>query len=205
MKGQTGFTCPYCHITLKTERGAKKHSCKKKQMADELGSDVMRSAYKLWAFWFIYNGFGKNTDRTTNDFRRSPYFNYFCDLAASIQNVWMFDKNDYVAWLCQKRIPATQWSDKTLIGRYKKEIHVRGKGLERAALTLEAVMLWCLEKDVPIKDFFRKFPPNDFLLWLESGKMSPWFLLTAPDRDALIDRLSDPQINKMLDHINMDY
>lgn len=205
MKGQTGYTCPYCHRTLKTESGAKKHSCPKKQMADELGNDVIRAAYKMWSFWYLYNKFGKYKDRSTNDFRASPYFHYFCTLAESIKDVWMFDRNDYVVWLCQKNIPAKQWGDKTLIVRYKKDIHVRGKGLERAALSLEAAMLWCLEKEVPLGEFFQKFPTNDFLMWLESGKMSPWFLLTAPDRDALIDRLTDPQINKMLSHLNMDY
>lgn len=205
MKQQTGYTCSYCHLTLKTESGYRRHSCKKKKIADELGTDVVRTAYKLWSFWFLYNKFSKKRERTAHEFRSSPYFSYFCTLAESIKGVWMFDKNDYVIWLCQKRVPARDWGDKTLIERYKREIQVRGKGLERAALTLEAAMLWCIERDLPLTKFFSEFPTNDFLLWLESGKMSPWFLLTAPGRDVLIERLTDAQIRKMLEYVNMDY
>lgn len=205
MKPQTSYTCPYCNLVLKTERGARRHSCKKKQIADELGTDVVRTAYKLWNFWCLYNKFGKKRERTGHEFRSSPFFAYFCTLAESIQGIWMFDKNDYVVWLCQKRVPASAWGDKTLIERYKKEIHVRGEAMKRMALSLEAAMIWCLERDLPITEFFSKFPTNDFLLWLESGKMSPWFILTAPNRDVLIERLTDAQIRKMLQHINMDY
>ena len=64
---------------------------------------------------------------------------------------------------------------------------------------------WAVETGEHWTDFFRKVAPAQATLWIKSGRISPWILLTASSAECLLERLSEEQNVIMIQSIEYGF
>lgn len=200
-----GHACRYCSKEYKTERGLTNHSCRNMEIAAEYGDMEMLKTYELFAFWFQYNGFSKKKPKGFDEFLKSPYFREFVEMNAAIKGVYMFNKKDFIVWLSENKIPINKWSKNSVVERYKAEHNRRGRGLDHFNKTIENMVLWCDIKNYEYQHFFENISVNEAMLWLKSGKLSPWYFLLTDKINLLWSRMTEAQLEHMLTFIDIDY
>lgn len=199
------YSCKFCIKEYKTQRGLDNHVCRNMEIAAEYGDLEMLKTYELFAFWFQYNGFSKKKAKTFNEFLKSPYFKEFVKMNAAIKGVYMFNKKDFVVWLSENKIPIDHWARNSIIERYKTDHDRRGRGLDHFNKTIENIVLWCDIKNYAYHQFFEHISVSDAMLWLQSGKLSPWYFLNTDKINLLWARMSEAQLEFMLSFIDIDY
>jgi len=200
------MTCKFCSKTYKTDKGFQNHKCRNRDIAGSVSDTDLWVAYDLFNFWFKYNGFSKvKAGKNYDQFLKSPYFGYFIELMKMVSDVYIADPHDLVMWLSDNQIPAKSWAYESTISRYKAVQNKRGTGMERAIRTLESMTMFCDQKEIDLGSFFAVITVPEALRWIESGRLSPWVFLNTPKADDLFSRISNRDITRLANFIDVKY
>ncbi len=201
-KGQ--FTCSYCTSTFKTEEGSKRHRCKRKAIAEDIGTAGLRRSYALFDFWFMYGGFSKKP-KSMAEFQQSPYFDVFVNLDRKATSIYLGSALEYLRWLTDKRVPARDWLADRMIERYREDV-AKGEDAVKAVIrSLEVAARHCDSKGIPISEFFGIVTPGELSSALEVGKISPWLLVTTGKLDDVLARMDEPNLERLSMIFDADY
>jgi hypothetical protein len=198
------FECDYCSATFKTKSGLNRHMCKKKALAQDIGDLNVRNAYKLFSFWYTYNGF-RNHSKTYPEFLKSPYFSKFIEVTEYVSSVYLPNGREYVRWCVDNNISTYDWvKDKTL-KRYQVDYNKKNEPVSSAIRSLEAIATWCEQKEIPIEEFFKSIKPTEALIWIQNGRLNPWVLFSTGASDVLLNKFSEDQLVIMNETLDLDY
>jgi hypothetical protein len=186
----TAMSCPYCSATFKTEKGASRHRCQKRQFAEEAGSASLMRAFVLFDFWFRYNGFGKKA-KTMAEFRKSPYFKTFVRLDERATKIYLGSAMEYLRWLSDKRIPSDAWFADETAAKYRSDVARSEDAGTAVVRSLENMASFCDRRGADISDFFSVVKAGELSTMIDTGRVSPWVLVSTRKLDQLIDRADD--------------
>ena len=198
------LSCEFCGSTFKTEKGASNHSCEKKKIAGDIGTNGIRKAYDLFDYWFTLNMFSKK-GKSKKEFFKSPYFKTFVDLVKYLDGNYVPSGKVYVEWLSRKRIASRDWCKDSTLDRFRKETSRSEDAVELTLKTLEKMAMRCDDCDAHISEFFDTMRPGDIIQWIRNGKMTPWVLLMTDKADEVLSLMNDEQLELLDAIIDLNY
>ncbi len=192
--------CTFCNKTVKD---IVSHSCRLKDRylnRDTLNARIAFNSYKI--FWSI----SYNRKLPDNDsFDKSPLYNDFVKFADFTIKTNIYKPDEYVKYLVKNQIKLVEWTKEQLYLKYVRTV-VRtesyDRAIERSIIFMDKI---AQTNNIKINDFFNHVSPSDIIIWLETGRVSPWVLFNCESGRNLINSFDTEQINIMENIVDYRY
>lgn len=198
------LTCTFCTKVFKYEAFFLKHMCTKKQRFIDRDEKHVKLAF--WIYQRFYEIACKGRKQQTYDqFAASQFYLAFTRFGKYIHEINAVSPQAFVDFLIRTQVPVDRWTSPPVYEVYLRELNKKESAdaaLERNFLLMQQ---WSVETGREWTDFFREVPPALAVLWIRSGRISPWVLYTAPSAAELFARLSDEQMTLIQQALDPDF
>ncbi|RYD85318.1 MAG: hypothetical protein EOP84_02885 [Verrucomicrobiaceae bacterium] len=193
VEGETVYTCEHCKRAYRTEGGFLNHMCAQKQRY--MDRDLKHVKLGFFVYQRFYDISYKSTKpRTYDNFSKSQFYAAFVRFARYLLDINAVNPTGFVDFLLKMGLPIDKWQSPVVYDTYLRELVKRESSdaaLERNFLLMEH---WASESGEVWTDFFRKVQPARAVLWIRSGRISPWVIYTADSADELFTRFTPEQM-----------
>lgn len=193
------FTCQFCNKQLLTETGLINHICEQKRRYLHRDNKTEKLAF------IVYQHFLRVSLRQTasqTNFARSRLYAAFVRFARHLMSLEVSNPLAFVDFLLRIEQPIDRWTKPEIYARYIRELNKNETPLEAIERNFMLMEQWAISTGENWRDFFRRIPPPQAVLWIIGGRISPWLLLTASSATDLTKRLNAEQgqmIDKAID------
>lgn len=202
------YKCHFCDKEYKREDTILTHKCLKRDRYNDRDSRQMREAFRIYMQFMTFNRLSmKKSVEPLMHFIKSRYFNDFYDFAGYILQKDILNKEEFITNIITTGKTVFEWTlDKTreewVINCIRNE-HPR-RAIERS---IPALIEWGEITNSEWNTFFENVSTERAILWLETGKISPWLLYIADPESGnkLLNRFSDSEFEYMFRFIDPTY
>src|SRR6056300_507777 len=167
------YKCEYCGNGYMREKTLAAHMCEKKRRA--LQKNEKRVQLGLYAFQRFYKlSAGTKKEKTYEDFCNSQYYNAFVKFGSFINNVRPLYPEKYIDHVVTSRVKLDHWCRDELYENYATELVLKEDMEVAVRRSIDTMMEWGQEKEVPWNDYFRYVSLNRSVRDIKDGKISPW-------------------------------
>jgi len=199
MKIDKPFICEYCGSGYVKEKTLAVHMCEKKRRA--LQKNEKRVQLGLYAFQRFYKlSAGTKKEKTYEDFCNSQYYNAFVKFGSFINNVRPLYPEKYIDHVVTSRVKLDHWCRDELYENYATELVLKEDMEVAVRRSIDTMMEWGQEKEVPWNDYFRYVSLNRSVRDIKDGKISPWLVLNCKTGKEMLSKFNDEQL-EMIFHI----
>ena len=202
------FTCRFCDKEFKREGSLITHKCIKRDRYNERESRPMREAFRLYMMFMEAHKLSmKKNEEPLMQFIKSRYFNDFYDFGQYILSHDILNKEQFIKMILTSGKPVYEWkSQKTYeewVIKCIREEHPR-RGIERS---INALVEWGVATENDWTDFFEECSTERAILWVETGKISPWLIYVASPESGnkLLNRFSNSELEYISKFIDPKY
>lgn len=202
------FKCRFCDKEFKRENTVITHACVKRDRYNDRESRLMREAYKLYMMFMEAHHLAmKKTEEPLMQFIKSRYFNDFYDFAEYILANDILNKERFIKEILTSGKTVYEWKSHKVYEEWVikciREEHPR-RGIERS---INALVEWGNVTDNDWCTFFENVSTERAILWIETGKISPWLLYVAEPESGnkLLNRFSDSELGYLIKFIDPTY
>lgn len=197
------LTCQFCKKTFKHSSKFLNHMCEKKSR--HLNKDDRSVYFGFMAYkHFIIKSCSvlKRKDPSYEDFCKSDMYKSFVEFGKYILSINAINPMGFVDFLIKTQSPMRIWTLPNTYELYVRELNkteTPDVALERNFLLMQQ---WAIENNEDWKEFFRKVSPSKAVLWIKSGRISPWLLFSSSSSGQMLSRLNSEQteiINELID------
>lgn len=204
--GKLSLKCDFCDYIFSTEKRLYVHMCEKKRRFMCRQDKPVKMALRMFQYFHEKHGSNRSNKKVDADkFDRSSYYIVFVKFAK-----WLIDMNalnpyGYMDWLISNHQVVDRWCNVSLYEMYLLEqvkIENPITAVERNLVLMEH---WAVSCGEPWVDFFKKVSPMQAILWIKSGRLSPWVFFTASTAKFMFERFSPEQIEIVDKSIDYDF
>jgi len=196
--------CDFCENYFDTEIKLYNHLCDKKRKFQQREDKKVRLGFLL--FQQFCKRKGNKTIPTIEKFESSNLYSSFVGFSTYLHKIHAINPIGFLDFLLSANIGINNWKQDKYYQRYVREmnkIEDPYKAVERNILLMQQ---WSLQTEEHWTEFFRKVAPPQAVLWIQSGRLSPWMLFSCPESSAeMLKRMSEEQINIINDVIDSKY
>lgn len=193
------YVCEYCGSGYVKEKTLFAHMCEKKRRA--LQKNEKRVQLGLYAFQRFYKlSAGTKKEKTYEDFCNSQYYNAFVKFGSFINNVRPLYPEKYIDHVVTSRVKLDHWCRDELYENYATELVLKEDMEVAVRRSIDTMMEWGQEKEVPWNDYFRYVSLNRSVRDIKDGKISPWLVLNCKTGKEMLSKFNDEQL-EMIFHI----
>ncbi|AUS02593.1 hypothetical protein NVP2275O_012 [Vibrio phage 2.275.O._10N.286.54.E11] len=190
-----GFQCGFCNKVYKRESTLISHKCKAKTRLLAKDTRQGRIALEIWITFRDYNRIKYKKGKTKWEcFMGSSEYNSFMDFAAYLIDTNIIKQDEFIEELIKQSVPIKKWSTHATRQNWIQTVVRRehpDTGIERSLNTIQD---WAEDYETEWTNFFKEVSVGKALLWIETGKISPWILHTAGTFNALLNRMNDQDL-----------
>ena len=190
-------SCEFCTRTFSNEKYLINHSCEKKRRWLQRESPYVRFGFLAWNRFYTLSS-KTSVDKKYSSYREfidSQFYIAFVKFGRHIIDLDAIDPAKFIDYVIKANIPIDKWCHDFVYEQYVRELtrkELPEKALERNILLMQQ---WSHETAEPWQDFFRKLNTNQAIVWLQSGRISPWILYNAKSAEEFFLRCSPEQLN----------
>jgi len=192
----SSYTCEYCQSKFTREKTLMIHMCEKKRryiMKDEKHVMIGLTAFNKF-FQFVQKN---NTNKTYDEFAKSPYYNAFVKFGSFVNNTNPLYPEKFLDWIVKSGVKLDHWCRDELYEKYVLElIHTENvdTALERS---IKNMTEWATKNNSSWDHYFKYVSSNRAVYDIKDGKISPWLLLNCESGKKLLSELLDEQLNSI--------
>lgn len=202
------FKCHFCDKEYKREETVLTHKCVKRDRYNDRDSRQMREAFRIYLQFMKFNHFTMKKDvEPLMHFVKSKIFNDFYDLAGYVLQNDILEREGFITNIITTGKPVYEWmTNKTLeawVQSVVRDEHPR-RAIERS---IPALIEWAEITGNEWNSFFDNCSTERAILWIETGKISPWLIYVAPPTSGnkLLQRFSDTELEYVFRFIDPTY
>lgn len=187
-KLQNKWTCGFCSKEFAKEQTLITHSCVRRNRENEKTSPHIRIAFQLFEkFWSRTT---RRKDISWEDFATSRYYNDFAKVGMFFVDTNPINPIAFMNYLITSDTKIDRWSKKETYRKYLESM-LRNETPDAAiGRNLRLMGDWAEENNEDWRDFFDKVSPNRAVMWLESGRLSPWMIYLCDKSNAMLGRFN---------------
>lgn len=193
-EGISVFTCLHCGRAFQAERSLMRHMCAQKQRYLDRDEKHVKLAFMIFRrFWAL--NYKSAKEKSYDDFSKSQFYTAFVKFARYLLDINAVNPNGFVEFILKMGLPIDKWHSPVVYDTYLRELVKRETAqaaLERNFLLMEH---WAADTGEAWTDFFRRVEPGRAVLWIRSGRISPWVMYTADSADDLFGRFTPEQMS----------
>jgi hypothetical protein len=201
---QTEFRCEFCKKTFVRERSFVLHMCEKKQRW--LDRDQKFFTIAFVAFSRFYEICYKSSrKKTTSDFIDSRFYTDFIKFGRHLNNINALEPEGFIEYLIRGNIKLRDWTKEHYYNEWVRNL-TRKESWEKAfERNMLLIFQWSQEENKEVTSFFKEVNTNLAVKWIQTGRLSPWILYTAPSAQILFDRLNEDQLKMIEQWVDPKY
>lgn len=189
--------CEFCKRSFTKELSLVNHSCEKKRRWFQRDEPHARFGFLAWNRFYELNHFGKKTEFKSNyrNFIDSQYYNAFIKFGIHIRDLNAVEPAKFIDYVIKNNLPIDKWTHDFVYEQYIRELtrqETAEQALERNILLMYE---WSMQTGDSWNDFFRKVNPNQAVMWIKSGRISPWLLYNVDSAVDFFERCTPEQLN----------
>jgi uncharacterized C2H2 Zn-finger protein len=188
------FECRFCKKTFKKETAFTKHSCKTMQRLHQLTSN--KQGYELWRYYFTTNHAATNVGEL--EYVKSAYFTAFERFGTFCKDSAVVHPKQFLAFLLERKYRIDHWCSDAKYQEFYTEFTRQEEPLDAVARSIT----FMTSQHSTVVEFFTKTHPNRICQALNSGKISPWFMLLSSTGAAFLESLSALQFDHVAETID---
>lgn len=180
------------------------HICERKRRYYARNDKATRMAFNAFQR-FYKTKMGARIAPDINKFEDSAHYTAFINFGRWIVNNNVLNPLGYMDYLLMIEQPMSRWQEQPLYETYVRELtksETPQDAMERNFALMEA---WAMDSGHEWTDFFNDVSTNQAALWIRSGRLSPWILLTAPTAQKLIERFNSEQLEMLAQSIDLKF
>lgn len=195
------YVCEYCGSGYVKEKTLAVHMCEKKRRA--LQKNEKRVQLGFYAFQRFYKlSAGSKKEKTYQDFCNSQYYNAFVKFGSFLNNVRPLYPEKYIDYVVTSRIKLDHWCKDELYENYATELVLKEDMEVAVRRSIDTMMDWGQEKEVPWNDYFRYASLNRSVRDIKDGKISPWLVLNCKTGKEMLGKFNDEQLGMIYQIVN---
>jgi hypothetical protein len=185
--------CQFCGKQLTSERRLLSHKCKVKTRYLQRDDKAVRYCFTAYQKFYA-RSMRRRTPPDYDNFAKSTMYNEFVAFGKHIIALNAINPLTFIDFLLLAQVDLRDWTRQSVYQRYVIEMAKNEPPLEALERNLMLMQEWALQHPpAELRDFFRQIEPALAVLWIESGRISPWILLTANSTGELQKRLTPEQ------------
>lgn len=196
------LVCEYCRRRFADHQRLFAHPCEPRRRFQARDDKSTRIGFQ--AFKMFYRQLGRRPPDWAA-FERAKLYSGFVAFGR-----WMLDNQTinppgYIDFVLRLECKLDEWTKPSIYASYVRET-IKSESPE-AALERNIMLLqqWAMESGHPWNGFFRLVSPAQAVLWIQSGRLSPWLILLSRHAQALLTRLSPEQTNVVNGAIDAEF
>lgn len=188
-----GYRCPFCSKDYKREKSFLDHVCRQKKRFFEKDTKAARFAFAAFVKFHEVHYRGR-TPPTYEKFIQSSLYDAFLKFGKYILDIDALSPTDYIDYMVRSQVPIDRWCRDAEYEKYVGQLAMKespDRALERTCLLMQE---WALKEGHDSSDFFRIISVPLAVMWVRSGRISPWVLLNCSSGVELLSKFSDEQM-----------
>lgn len=196
--------CDFCKEKFDTDDLLFKHLCEKKRRFQQRDLKVVQFAFALFTEFVKKKGNKKLP--TIESFENSSMYSSFVGFATHLNRICAIDALGFIKFLLDANIGINKWKQDHYYERWIRERSKTQPPLEAMQQSISLMEQWSVETGEHWTEFFSKIEIPRALLWIKSGKLSPWLILSVPEASSvMLKRMSPEQLVMVEELIDFDY
>lgn len=199
--------CKYCDKEFRRESTLASHQCEPKrrwQQEKEVGVQFGLQAYLR--FYEVTQGSAKL--KSYKDFVESPYYLAFVKFGRYLTEVRAVNPKAFIEYVIKNNKKLDHWTHESIyieyLFQYLRKEAVQD-ALERGLLEMQRYADEHPDLKNGFKDYFRYGSTNKVCFDIANGRISPWLLYNCNTGVEFLEKLSEEQINIIIQWIDPDY
>jgi hypothetical protein len=195
------FKCQFCKTEYHREDSLIAHLCEKKRRWFNKDERYVKLGFYAYTRFYQIQFVGKKVPDYEN-FMNSRHYIGFVKFGRYILNLNAFNPEGFVDFVIKSTTPLKEWCSPHVYELYVREITKKespSTAIERNILLMQQ---WSQETGEPWTDFFRKINTNIAVMWIKSGRISPWIIYTADSVENLFSRMSSEQLALIHEYVD---
>ena len=195
--------CEHCDTTFLKQSTFDQHLCigKKKYIVQYTRIGLVAIDY-----WSKFNKIRaikvKSSVPVVDTFTKSSEFLFFIEFSMYVVDSQPLYPDEFVEYIFSNYRSCYDWMLPSTFQKWTIHILKKEKINDAIQRSVEAVHQWAVDTSSDWKNFFIEVSPTRALTWVESGKISPWFIFGCATSSRLFDRLDDDEFNHIYPFID---
>jgi len=187
------YLCEHCGSRFTREKTLVVHMCEPKRR------HLARSEKHVTLAFYAYNQFYRltqkaKTDKTYEDFAKSPYYNAFVKFGSFVSNVDPLYPDKYIDYVVTSGVKLDHWCREELYEKFVIEL-IKTEPVETALeRSIKTMMTWANEHQSQWNHYFLYSSTSRAMFDIKDGKISPWLVLNAPSGKDLLNQFNDHEL-----------
>lgn len=190
------YTCEYCHSKFTREKTLMVHMCEQKRryiMKEEKHVIIGYHAFNKF-FQFVNKN---DTNKTYDEFARSPYYNAFVKFGSFVSNTNPLYPDKFIDWMVRSGVKLDHWCRDEVYDKYVLEL-IYNESVETALeRSIKYMTDWAVKNNSSWDHYFKYASTNRAVYDIKDGKISPWVVLNCDSGKKLLSELLDEQLNSI--------
>jgi hypothetical protein len=154
---------------------------------------------------FYQKNLNSKSDKTYEDFSKSPYYNAFVKFGSYLNNVKPLYMEKYIEHIVTSNIKLDQWCRDEHYEKYVIEL-IKKESVETALeRSVETMTAWAKEKESAWNHYFLYASINRIVWDIRDGKISPWILLNCKSGKQALSSFNDEQLNLLINVLDPNH
>lgn len=190
------FTCKFCKKSFAREGTVLTHKCQIRDRMQMENTRVGMYAMSIWKKWRDRYHMRIKDDPSTSLFQKfasSSEYVSFMILAESISSKNPVESDKFCDYILANGIPAHRWGSDELREEWVKYYTSSENPIAGMQRTIQALVEWAADTGNPWNNPYEYMSTGRFMLWIELGKISPWWIYLCPKTAQILERLSDEE------------
>ena len=155
---------------------------------------------------FYQQSMRKRTPPTPDEFEKNQFYSAFVHFGKHIMDIKAINPLAFIDFVIRTQARIDDWTNQTVYNTYLRELTINELPLDAIERNFMLMEEWSIKHPgEKWQDFFRNIEPPLAVLWLISGRISPWLLFTASSAQDLLQRLSPEQLHRVESVIDRDF
>lgn len=199
------LVCDFCSKQFKTSTGLLNHMCEKKRRHIERDDKHVKFGFMAYRHYIHKTNRLNNRQPSYEEFANSSLYKEFVEFGRYIVRLNAINPLGFVDFLIKMQTPLRRWMHPNVYETYIRELNKTETPLEALERNILLMQQWSIETGEEWTDFFRKVSTNNAVLWIKSGRISPWLLFSASSASDLMSRMNPEQIEMVNEVIDANF
>lgn len=199
-KANAGFKCEHCGKSFSNERTVLAHLCERKRRVFAREEKHVKLAFRLYSQFYAISYAG--IKRTIEDFETSQFYIDFVKVGKYLLQINAIQPMQFVDWLIKGGVPLSKWTKPAAYETFVRELAKRETADAAVERNLLLMQHWATTSGEEWTDFFRKVEPTLAVLWIRSGRISPWVFYCCDSTADLLSRMTEEQLKLIEDALD---
>ena len=187
------YSCQYCGHKFAKEKTLAVHVCEQKRRA------LARTERHVVLGFDTYNKFYKTTqnaksDKTYEEFAKSPYYNAFVKFGSFVSNVNPLYPYKFIDYVVTSGVKLDHWCRDELYDKYVIDLIKRETVETALERSIKTMMDWGDANNAPWNHYFLYVSLSRATFDIKDGKISPWLVLNSNHGKDMLKKFNDEQL-----------